>query len=173
MSSVESLKYKDDIDRSYGVAGMVLAAFVLDYEKYISSVTVDGHGLEAIEFSPDFYMVSSESISPKASWTHQLEQYQIVASMLISNLLCRSIVKSRRELDNTLQDAMLSTLNEYAAECQLDSDEAEELFEKHYQYLNRAYHNSSLHVAAKRLVDELASRHTLYHSDLCDILSAI
>lgn len=173
MNSIDKLKYKDDIDRSYGVAGMVLAAFILDYEKYISSVTIDGQGLEAIEFSPDFYMVASESISPKASWSHILEQYQIVSSMLISNMMCRSMVRSRHELDRTLHDAMLSTLSDYAKECQLEVDEVEEIFDKHYQYLNRAYHNSSLHVAAKCLVKELSSKHTLYHSDLCDIMSAI
>ena len=61
MSSVEQLKYKDDVDRRYGVAGMVLAAFILDYEKYISSVSIERSGLEAIEFSPDFFIVSGEN----------------------------------------------------------------------------------------------------------------
>lgn len=171
MDSTDSLKYKDDTDRSYGVAGMALAAFILDYEKYIASVSVERRGLDAVEFSPDFYMAAAgESISPKASWAHVIEQYQIIASMLISNVMCRSMVRNHAELGISYHDAMLDALYDYAKECQLEADEAEELFDKHYQYLNRAYHNSRLHVAAQRLVDELSSRHTLLHSDLCDIL---
>lgn len=170
MKKADSFKYKDDTDRSYGVAGMALAAFILDYEKYITSVSVDRQGIEAIEFSPEFYMISSESISPKATWTHILEQFQIVSSMLISNVMCRSMVRNRTELGEKQHDVMLSTLQEYADDCQLEKDEAEELFDKHYEYLNRAYHNSRMHIAAKRIVDELKSKHTLYHSDLCELL---
>ena len=59
MDSTDSLKYKDDTDRSYGVAGMALAAFILDYEKYIASVSVERRGLDAVEFSPDFYMAAA------------------------------------------------------------------------------------------------------------------
>lgn len=170
MDSADSLKYKDDTDRSYGVAGMALAAFILDYEKYITSVSVERSGIDAVEFSPDFYMTACESISPKASWTHCIEQYQIISSMLISNVMCRSMVRNHMEVEMSHHDAMLDSLYDFAKECQLDTDEAEELFDKHYQYLNRAYHNSRVHVAAQRLVDELSSRHTLVHSDLCDIL---
>lgn len=170
MDKSDSFKYKDSIDRSYGVAGMALAAFILDYEKYISSISLDRQGIEAIEFSPEFYMITSEGLSPKASWTHILEQFQIVSSMLISNVMCRSMVRNRTELGRTQRDSMLTTLEGYAGDCQLDKDEVEELFEKHYAYLNKAYHNSRMHVAAKRIVDELKSRHTLYHSDLCELL---
>lgn len=170
MDSADSLKYKDDTDRSYGVAGMALAAFILDYEKYITSVSVERSGIDAVEFSPDFYMTACESISPKASWAHCIEQYQIISSMLISNVMCRSMVRNHMEVEMSHHDAMLDSLYDFAKECQLDTDEAEELFDKHYQYLNRAYHNSRVHVAAQRLVDELSSRHTLVHSDLCDIL---
>ena len=164
------MKYKDDSDRSYGVAGMALAAFILDYEKYIASVSVDRRGLDSVEFTPDFYIAGSEGISAKASWEHTLEQYQIISSMLISNVMCRAMVREQRELEMSHHAAMLDALRDYSAECQLEDDEAEQLFDKHYQYLNRAYHNGRLHAVARRLVDELSSRHILYHSDLCDIL---
>lgn len=170
MNSADCLKYKDDADRSYGVAGMALAAFILDYEKYISSVSVERRGLDSVDFTPDFYIAAGESISAKASWAHVLEQYQIISSMLISNVMCRRMVKEHMELEMSHREAMLDALRDYAVECQLEDDEAEELFDKHYQYLNRAYHSSRLHAAAQRLADELMSRHTLGHSDLCEVL---
>ena len=115
MDSTDSLKYKDDTDRSYGVAGMALAAFILDYEKYIASVSVERRGLDAVEFSPDFYMAAAgEGISPKASWAHVIEQYQIIASMLISNVMCRSMVRNHAELGISYHDAMLDALCDYA-----------------------------------------------------------
>ncbi|MDE6345370.1 MAG: hypothetical protein K2L55_01705 [Muribaculaceae bacterium] len=170
MNSADCLKYKDDADRSYGVAGMALAAFILDYEKYISSVSVERRGLDSVDFTPDFYIAAGESISAKASWAHVLEQYQVIASMLISNVMCRRMVKDRTEPDMSLRSAMLDALSDYAVECQLESDEAAELFDKHYLYFDRAYRNSRLHAAAKRLADELSSKHTLSHSELCELL---
>lgn len=172
MNSADILKYIDDTDRCYGVAGMALAAFILDYEKYIDSISIDRRGIDAVEFVPEFFMASSESISPKAAWEHTLQQFQIISSMLISNMMCRSMVRHRCELRQSHHDAMLKALSEYAGECQLEGDESRQLFDKHFQYLARAYHNSRLHDAAQRLVDEFTSRHTLYHSDLCDLMAA-
>lgn len=170
MSQTDILKYEDDADRCYGVAGMALAAFVLDYEKYISSVSVDRRGLESVEFTPDFYVSSSEGISAKVSWEHLLEQYQIITSMLISNVMCRSMVRNRKELEYAHRKAMIGALEDYALECQLEADEAEGLFDKHYGYLDRAYRNSRMHAAAEHLVGELTSRRVLNHSDLCELL---
>lgn len=170
MNSADCLKYKDDTDRTYGVVGMALAAFILDYEKYIDYISVERRGLDCVEFTPDFYVAPAENVSAKASWAHILEQYQVIASMLISNIMCRTMVRNHKELEMSHHDAMLDVLHDYAVDCQLENDEAEQLFDKHFAYLNQAYHNSRMHAAAQRLVDELTSRHTLGHSDLCDIL---
>ena len=170
MNSAECLKYKDEGDRSYGVAGMALAAFILDYEKYISSISIERRGLDSVEFTPEFFVVSAEGISAKASWSHILEQFQVIASMLISNVMCRRMVKDQTEPDMSLRRAMLEALSDYAGECQLESDEVVELFDKHYISFDRAYRNSRLHAAAKRLADELSTRHTLSHSELCELL---
>lgn len=90
--------------------------------------------------------------------------------MLISNVMCRRMVKDQTEPDMSLRRAMLEALSDYAGECQLESDEVAELFDKHYIYFDRAYRNSRLHAAAKRLADELSTRHTLSHSELCELL---
>lgn len=171
MNSKELLKYKDDTDRCYGVAGMALAAFILDYEKYISSVSIDRHDIESVEFTPDFFITAPENISAKTSWQHTLNQYRIIISMMISNVMCRSMVRERMEVERARHDAMISMLHDYTRQCQLEDDEAEQLFDQHFDYLNRAYHNSQLHAVARRVVDELSSRHILYHSDLTDLLS--
>lgn len=170
MKSADCLRYKDDTDRSYGIAGMALAAFILDYGRYINSVSVERRGLDSVEFTPDFYIVTGDNISAKVSWEHVIEQYQIISSMLISNVICRMMVRHHREPEISHHDAMLEALRDYAAECQLEMDESEQLFDKHFQYLNRAYHNVRLHAAAERIVDELKARHTLYYSDLCEVL---
>lgn len=152
---------------------MALAAFVLDYEKYISSVSIDRHGIESVEFSPDFYITGSDNISAKLSWKHILEQYQIITSMLISNVMCRSIVRNLHEPEYAHRKAILEVLGDYASDCQLEADEAEGLFDKHYVYLDRAYRSNRMHAAAKLLVEELSSHHTLSYSDLCGLMENI
>lgn len=171
MDSKDILRYKDDEDRCYGVAGMALAAFVFEYEKYLSSVSIDRRDIETIEFTPDFFITAPENISAKTSWQHTLNQYRIIMSMMISNVMCRSMVRQRKEVEKKLHDAMLTSLHDYTEQCQLEDDEAEDIFEQHFDYLNRAYHNSRMHAIARRVVNELSSRHTLYHSDLTDLLS--
>lgn len=168
---METLKYKDETDRCYGVAGMTLAAFILDYEKYISSISIERPDIESIEFSHEFYTFTPENISAKAAWAHTLEQYQMVLSMLISNVMCRSMVKEQKEVSYAVNRSILPLLHDYTEECQIDDDEAQQLFDKHFDYLNRAYHNSRLHAVARRLADELSSRRQLLHSDLTDLLS--
>lgn len=168
---METLKYKDETDRCYGVAGMTLAAFILDYEKYISSVSIDRPDMESIEFSHEFYTFTPEHISAKTSWEHTLEQYQIILSMLISNIMCRSMVKEQKEVSYSVNRSILSLLGDYTCDCQIEEDEAQQLFDKHFDYLNRAYHNARMHAVARRLADELSSRRQLLHSDLTDLLS--
>lgn len=172
MNSTESLKYKDDTDRCYGVAGMALAAFMMDYEKYIDSISIDRKDMESVEFTPEFFITVSEGISPKASWVHSLEQFQMITSMLISNVMCRSMVRNRHEVEMKMRNVMLGCLHDYACDCQLEDDEAEHLFDKHYELLNRAYHNAQMHTMAHRLVDELSSRRILHHYDLNELLSS-
>lgn len=172
MDSTESLKYKDETDRSYGVAGMALAAFMMDYEKYIDSISIDRKDIDSVEFTPEFFITLSECLSPKASWVHSLEQFQVITSMLISNVMCRSMVRNRHEVEDKLRNRMLGCLHDYACDCQLEDDEAEHLFYKHYEVLNRAYHNAQMHTMARRLVDELNTRRILHHCDLNELLSS-
>lgn len=167
------LKYTDDTDRSYGVAGMAVSAFIFDKEEYIASVSTERRDFEAVEFTPEFFIASADGLLPKAQWKHTLHQLELISSMLISNVMSRSMVRNRQELDIAHHDAMLDVLADYATDCQLDDDEMEELFNSQYQYLNRAYHNSRVHDIIKYLVDKLSTQHTLNHSDLRDILSGM
>lgn len=168
------LKYNDDKDKCYGVAGMAISAFMLDFEDYIESVSIDRKDLESVEFTPDFYISAGDSISAKQIWKYYVNRYQIASALLISNVMSRSMVLHRQEVAYDIHNKMVDALKDFAAEdCQLETDEALTLFDKHYQYLDRAYHNSRLHDVIEKLTDELNSRRTLSHSELCDLLSGL
>ena len=49
------MKYRDELDKTYGVAGMVLGLSVYDAKDLFTAVTIDGDGTECIKFTPEFF----------------------------------------------------------------------------------------------------------------------
>ena len=46
------MRYRDEIDKCYGVAGMSVALAILDAEDLLIGVTLDGDGLDCINMVP-------------------------------------------------------------------------------------------------------------------------
>ena len=62
------MKYRDELDKSYGVAGMALGLSVFDAADLFTSITLDGDGPGAIEFTPEFFFAGNPRLSPRGSW---------------------------------------------------------------------------------------------------------
>jgi len=171
---MESLKYKDEADRSYGAAGMAIGLMVFDGEDMLSSITIDGDPNEMVAMSPDFYFAGNPGVSAKTAWNQMLKNYNLGIGMLMSNLLCRHLVHSRHGLPAELRDFLHSVaVDEGRDACCLEDDEIERLFEKNYSYLNRVFSHKGVQAVAHDFASVLVSRRSLSRLDVIEQLASL
>ena len=53
------MKYRDELDKCYGVAGMALGLSVLDADDLFTAITLDGEGPGCIQFTPEFFFAGN------------------------------------------------------------------------------------------------------------------
>ncbi|MBD5300073.1 MAG: hypothetical protein HDS17_01180 [Bacteroides sp.] len=171
---MKSLKYTDETDRCYGATGMAIGLMVFDGEDMLASITLDGDPNEMVAMSPDFYFAGNPGVSAKTAWNQILKNYNIGIAMLMSNLLCRSVVNKRQALPNELHDFLLDLAREEGHEsCSLDDDEIERLFNKNYSYLNRVFNHRGVQSVAHDFASTLGQRRTLSRLDVLELLEAL
>ena len=171
---MESLKYKDDADRSYGATGMAIGLMVFDGEEMLASISIDGDPNDMVEMSPEFYFAGNPGVSAKTAWNQLLKNYNLGMGMVMSNLLCRHLVHSRHELPTELRDFLHGlAVDEGRESCSLDDDEIERLFEKNFSYLNRVFSHRGVQAVAHDFASALLSRRSMSRLDVLEQLATL
>lgn len=171
---MESLKYKDDTDRSYGATGMAIGLMVLDGHDMLTSITIDGDPDDMVKMSEEFYFAGNPGVSAKTAWTQLLNNYNIGVGMIISNLLCRHLVLAGSRLPEEIHDFLQSLAREEGHDaCGLDDDEVERLFDKNFNYLNRVFSHRGVQAVAHDFAAALLSARTMSRHDVLDQLEAL
>lgn len=167
------LKYKNETDRCYGLAGMIIALAALDALDRVSSLSLDNSD-DMICFSQEYYFGGSPSISAKTTWNHILENYQLTSAMTIANMLSRKLVGEHKPIDKPLLDTIyLHIAAEGQESCSLDDDEIRALFDKTLSYSNRIFSNSGIYPKIQQFVQIISERRTLTNSEICDLLHSL
>ena len=168
------MKYHDELDKSYGVAGMALGLSVLDASDLFTAVTLDGEGPGCIQFTPEFFFAGNPRLSPRGAWQYILGHYRITVGLAVANALCRRMVLDNDRVDNQLRDelfnAALADGNRY---CQLERDEVEPIFDEAFDHMMRLFGDSRVRKAMDTFADALQRRRTLSHIDVTDIFQQL
>lgn len=156
-----TLQYLNEDDRAYGLAGMTLAVAALNASELISEVSIDAADA-MVSFSHEYYFAGSPSISPKATWSNMLRNYQVTSAMALANIFARSLVR----LNSGVPEALLNELHDTIIEegqdsCALEPDEAEEIYRKVLTYNRRIFGNTRLHPAISMFAGTISRRRTL------------
>lgn len=171
---MDSLKYSDENDRCYGATGMAIGLMVFDGEDMLASISIDGNPNEMVEMSPDFYFAGNPGVSAKTAWNQMLKNYNVGLGMIMANLLCRNLVKDRRQLPSEMHDFLHDLAREEGHEsCSLDDDEIDRIFDKNLSYLNRVFTHRGVQSVAHDFASTLLSRRTLSRLDVLEQLSAL
>lgn len=171
---MESLRYKDDTDRSYGATGMAIALVVFDGQEMLSSISIDGDPNDLVSMSPEFYFAGNPGISAKTAWNQLLKNYNLGVGMMISNILCRHLVRTNQSVPEELHNFIHSlVLEEGRASCSLDDDEIESLFQKNYSYLRRVFLHRGVQSIAHDFAMSLLSRRSLSRLDAFELLDSL
>ena len=115
------MKYRDEIDKCYGVAGMSVALAVLDAEEMLAGVTLDGEGLDCITMVPQYYAVGNLLLSPTSAWQDVFQRFQITLGMTIADAMCRKMLHDKGVVDKKLRKTLLdAACEEGRLSCQLE-----------------------------------------------------
>ena len=168
------MKYRDELDKSYGVAGMALALSVFEASGLFTGVTLDGEGPECIQFTPEFYFAGNPRLSPRGAWKYILGHYRITVGLALANALCRRMVLDNEPVDQQLRDELFNAAFEDGRDyCHLERDEVEPIFDEAFDDLKRLFTDSRVRQAMDAFADALQQRRSLSHIDVLDILQQL
>ena len=164
------LKYQNEDDRAYGLAGMAIALGAMDALGLVAEVDLDARG-PMVEFSHAFYFSASPSVSPKAVWRRTVENFKITSMMVMANVMSRYYVRMSQPLPPEILAYVRDTMTQEGAEtCSLEADEVTGLFNLAMRDCHRIFSNPRLsprvtefagtlgrlrHMSALEVADEL------------------
>ncbi|MDE6341716.1 MAG: hypothetical protein K2K93_05315 [Muribaculaceae bacterium] len=164
------LQYSNEDDRAYGLAGMAISLASLNAFDRVAEVSLDGCDT-MVEFSNEYYFSGSPSISPKSTWDNLVQNFHITASMVISNVMSRSLVRMRRDVPVEVLGLLHDEIQREGKEsCGLEDDEIDALFNRTLSYSRRIFANPRLHPAINEFARILSTRRTLSGNELRDEL---
>ena len=165
-----TLQYLNEDDRAYGLAGMALTVAALNASELISQISIDTPDA-MVSFSHEYYFCGSLSISPKATWSNMIRNFQITSAMAVANLFSRSMVRLGTPVPQELLDELHSTIIEEGCDsCALEEDEAEGIYTKVLLYNRRIFGNPRLHPSISDFARTISRRRTLSGREVEDEL---
>ena len=171
MAAKHLMKYRDERDKSYGVAGMALGLSILDADNLFTAITLDGDGPGCIQFTPEFFFAGNPRLSPRGAWKYILSHYRISVGLAVANALCRRMVLDNARVDNLLRDELFNAAWEDGRDfCQLERDEVEPIFDEAFENMSRIFADSRVRQAMDAFAAALQQRRTLSHIDVADFL---
>ncbi|MDE7443282.1 MAG: hypothetical protein K2M65_03890 [Muribaculaceae bacterium] len=170
----QSIKYRNEEDKSYGLTGMAISVVVWDCDHLLAAVSIDGENAESMEMTPEFYFNGNPGLSAKSAWTQMVEHFQLSTAMLLANVMCRRLVNDKRSIDSELKSQLLGyVLDEGRESCSLDDDESTRIFDKCYTYCTRLFNHYGVAQVAVDFARKLRDRRRLTRSEVLEELSVL
>lgn len=169
-----ALKYVDEADKAYGLAGMAIALVAWNAEEWLESINLDAAPEEAMHMSAEYYLLTAPRVGAKAVWEQALKRYRIVAAMTVANVTCREMVLRRRGISSAIDTAMRSLLLEEGdALCGLESDEVGRVYNKSYGYCRQLFGHPGVCQLARQFADAIASRKVMSAAEVFELLAPL
>lgn len=165
-----TLTYLNEDDRAYGLAGMMISLASLRAIDRVSQISLDADG-PMVEFSHAYYFSGSPSISPKSTWDNLVQNFHITTSMVVSNILARSLVRLKEEAPgDILKEIYEEVEREGRDTCSLENDEIENLFNNALRRSSTIFRNPRLHPAIDEFARIISRRRSLSGMEVRDEL---
>ena len=169
----DSIKYTDETDKSFGLAGMAISLMVWDAETLLDHIDIDSGPDSAMHMAPEFYL--SPTVSAKAMWTHNLRRFEIVSAMLVANVACRHLVNRHvgslpADVDSALRRFIIE---EGESLCQLQEDESLRAYSKAMNYCRRLFTHNAVASMASQFSQLILERRRLSSSEIFQFLEPL
>lgn len=170
-----TLRYADETDKAYGLAGMAIALMAWDAEEWLEGIDLNAAPEEAMHMSAEYYLCCAPKVAPKAVWEQSLKRFQLAAAMTVANVTCREMTHNGGRNISSVIDFELRKLlaNEGATMCGLEEDEVESIYKKSLAYCRRLFVHPGVCQLAIQLAAALRSRKNMSATEIFDILAPI
>lgn len=153
---------------------MAIAMTVWDGEQWLAALSLDSEPGHGVEVTPDFFFSGNPRFSASLAWQELLKRLELSSAMIMGNAMCRSYVGQSRKLSPQAVKALRAVVRTEAEEaCSLESDEADMLYAKIYDYLDRLFVHSRVHQLANSLSRRLQDERRLTAADVLDELAPL
>lgn len=170
---LKSLAYRNEDDKAYGLAGMIITLSSLDALRLVQSVSLDASG-PMVQFSDEYYHLSSPLLSPKSVWKALERNFYITSAMVVGNMMARSLVRDGELVPDALLKQVRTTMETEGSESlSLDADEVDSLYQHLMRRNVQIFHNPRLHPKVHELSRRLAQVRTLSVGDILSELEKL
>lgn len=175
MESAEILRYADETDKSYGLAGMAISLVAWDAEEWLDAINLDAAADEAMCMSTEFYLTMAPRVGAKALWEQSLRRFRLTAAMTVANVACRQMVRlGHASMPHAADAALRSALGDEGADlCSLELDEVSTVYGKSLAYCGRLFSHPGVRQLAVQLAGELCSRRRMTAAEVFDLLAPL
>lgn len=168
------LSYRNEDDRCYGVTGMAVGIMVFNGEDMLSAVCLDSAPDSMLEMEDMFYFNGNPGLSAKAAWSRIKANFDLSVAMLISNMMCRSMVLDHEAVAPEKRKTVHDIVAEEGREtCGLDDDEINRIFDKEYTILFRVFNHQGVHSVVHDFADTLKRRRRMSRLEILEQLRAL
>lgn len=168
------MKYNDEEDKCYGIAGMAIGISIWNGEDLLYQIDLDDEEHGYVAFTPDYYFTGNPALSPVESWHSTLRHYQMTVGMLIANLFSRRLRSGKPISYADAKKAIFDTVAEEGRRvCQLEDDEIRKMFQDTFNYLEQVFRNTSVRSIAREFVQRLKENRRLTNYEVKQLLGMI
>lgn len=167
---VEVLRYKDEADKSLGLAGMAISLVACDGERYLASLSLE-EGDEAFELSSESFFSGNPRFSARLVWNDLFVRFQLSSGLLLGNVLCRwRGTMPPAEVLDAVHDIVRE---EGGSECSLDDDEIENVYNKSLAFYRRLFAHRPVIEVADSFADHLRRQRRMSAGEVFEFLSCL
>lgn len=169
------LKYTNETDRAYGLAGMAISLVAWDVEDWLESINLDAPADEGIRLSDEYYLHLAPGVGAKAVWEQSLKRFQITVAMTVANVVCRRFINQNcNSLPKSIDEILCSLLSDEAAEtCALEADETNRIYRKSIHYCIQLFSHPGIIELTHSLVKLILRERKLIANDILEILAPL
>lgn len=165
-----TLSYLNEDDRAYGLAGMMISLASMHAVDRVAQISIDSVG-PMVEFSHAYYFSGNPSISPKSTWDNLVRNFHLTTSMVLSNVLARSLVRLKKEAPaQVLKELYEEVEKEGIDTCSLEKDEIEDLYNNALRLSLRLFRNPRLHPAIDEFARVISRKRSMTGMEILDEL---
>lgn len=168
------LRYKDERDKSYGIAGMAITLVACNGEDKLSEINIDAEPGECMVMNHEFGFKGSPAMSARFVWEETLKDLRLTTLMALGNISCRRRILEHSRLSSKLTEKIHKAVIDEAREhCNLEKDEAERLFDSCMQYVDRIFSHAIIPSIATNFANEIAERRSMTVTEATELLGRL